>query len=60
MFTLNPGESQRSSEGVRMEYTLWQWIGDEAVLQEFTAGLSTSTLLLIIVVCIVLLSKGAD
>ena len=43
-----------------MEYTLWQWIGDEAVLQQFTAELSTSTLLLIIVVCIVLLSKGAD
>ncbi len=43
-----------------MEYTLWQWIGDEAVLQQFTAEHSTSILLLIIVVCIVLLSKGAD
>lgn len=43
-----------------MEYTLLQWIGDEAVLQQFVAGLSTTTLLGIIVVCIALLSKGAD
>ncbi|MBT8121570.1 MAG: calcium/sodium antiporter [Gammaproteobacteria bacterium] len=43
-----------------MDYTLWQWIGDETVLQEVVSGLSTSYLLLIIVVCIALLSKGAD
>ena len=43
-----------------MDYTLWQWIGDEAALQELVSGLSTSYLLLIIVVCIALLSKGAD
>ena len=43
-----------------MEYTLWQWIGDEAVLQQFVSELSTLTLLGIIIVCIALLSKGAD
>lgn len=43
-----------------MKHTVWQWIGDEAVLQQFTAGLPTLTLLVIIIVCIILLSKGAD
>ena len=40
--------------------TVWQWIGDEALLQQLVAGFSTSTLLVIIVVCIALLSQGAD
>jgi cation:H+ antiporter len=43
-----------------MAGTVLQWIGDEALLQEFVAGLSTSYLLIIIVICIALLSKGAD
>jgi len=43
-----------------MDHNLLQWIGDEALLQSFVAGLSTPVLLVIIVVCIVLLSKGAD
>jgi cation:H+ antiporter len=43
-----------------MAGTVLQWIGDEALLQQFVAGLSTVNLLLIIVVCIALLSKGAD
>ncbi|MDJ0807302.1 MAG: calcium/sodium antiporter [Gammaproteobacteria bacterium] len=43
-----------------MEYSLLQWIGDETLLQQFVSELSTTTLLLIIVVCITLLSKGAD
>jgi len=43
-----------------MEISLLQLVGDEAVLQEFVAGLSTASLLGIITVCIVLLSKGAD
>ena len=43
-----------------MDYTVLQWIGDEAVLQQFVSGLSTLSLLVIIVVCIALLSKGAD
>jgi len=43
-----------------MEYSLWQWIGDEAVLQQLVAQLSTITLLVIIAGCILLLSKGAD
>jgi len=43
-----------------MVSTALQWIGDETLLQELVAGLSTSTLLIIIAVCIALLSKGAD
>jgi cation:H+ antiporter len=43
-----------------MEVTLLQLIGDEAVLQQFVAGHSTVSLLVIILVCILLLSKGAD
>jgi cation:H+ antiporter len=43
-----------------MEHSPLQWIGDEALLQDLVAGLSTPILLIIIVVCIVLLSKGAD
>jgi cation:H+ antiporter len=41
-------------------YTILQWIGDEAVLNDFVAGLSTPLLIIIIVICIALLSKGAD
>jgi cation:H+ antiporter len=40
--------------------TVWQWIGDETLLQQLVAGLSTTYLLVIIAVCIALLSKGAD
>lgn len=40
--------------------TAWQWIGNETLLQQFVAGQSTTTLLMIIVFCIALLSKGAD
>jgi cation:H+ antiporter len=43
-----------------MEHSLLEWIGDGALLQELLGALSTSTLLLIIAVCIALLSKGAD
>ena len=43
-----------------MENSLLQLLGDETVLQQFVAELSTLSLLLIIAVCIVLLSKGAD
>ena len=43
-----------------MDQSLLQWIGDESLLQHYVAGLSTPTLLIIILVCIVLLSKGAD
>ena len=38
-----------------MNNTLLQWIGDETVLQQFVAGLSTFTLLIIIVVCIAMI-----
>ena len=37
-----------------------QLLGDETILQQYVAGLSTPSLLLIIAVCIALLSKGAD
>ena len=43
-----------------MDHSILAWFGDETLLQEFVAGLSTSTLLLIIVICIAMLSKGAD
>ncbi|MGB5338293.1 MAG: sodium:calcium antiporter, partial [Gammaproteobacteria bacterium] len=43
-----------------MDNSLLRWIGDEAVLQQFMSGLSAPTLLAIIAVCVVLLSKGAD
>ncbi|MGD8677980.1 MAG: hypothetical protein PVG16_03155, partial [Chromatiales bacterium] len=41
-------------------HTLWEWIGNEALLQQLVAEQSTMTLLLVIIVCIALLSKGAD
>lgn len=37
-----------------------QWVADETLLQQLVADLSTPVLLGIIVVCIALLSKGAD
>ena len=40
--------------------TVLQWIGDETLLQQFVAELSTTILLIIIAICIALLSKGAD
>jgi cation:H+ antiporter len=43
-----------------MNHGLLQWLGDETLLQQFVADLSTPTLLIIIVVCITMLSKGAD
>jgi cation:H+ antiporter len=43
-----------------MDNSLIRWIGDEAVLQQFVSGLSTPVLLVIIVACIAMLSKGAD
>jgi cation:H+ antiporter len=43
-----------------MEVSLLRLIGDEAVLQAFVAELSVASLLGIVVVSIVLLSKGAD
>ena len=43
-----------------MDHNLLQWLGDETLLQSLVTGLSTPILLIIILVCIVLLSKGAD
>lgn len=43
-----------------MDHSLVQWIADETILQQAMDELSTLVLLGIIVVCIVLLSKGAD
>jgi cation:H+ antiporter len=43
-----------------MENSLLRWIGDETLLQQFVSQQSTLVLLIIIVVAITLLSKGAD
>jgi len=43
-----------------MDNSLFRWFGDETLLQEFVANQSTLVLLIIIVVAIALLSKGAD
>ena len=43
-----------------MEYNILRWIGDETLLEHLLAGLPTIVLLLIIVVCVIMLSKGAD
>ena len=43
-----------------MESGVLRWIADESALQQLMAGQSTLVLLLVIVVCIAMLSKGAD
>jgi len=43
-----------------MEHSLFEWIGNEALLQQLITGLSVYVLLGLIVVCIILLSKGAN
>lgn len=43
-----------------MGYSILKWFGDEAVLNGFVAGLPTLVLLGLIVLCIAVLSKGAD
>jgi cation:H+ antiporter len=43
-----------------MNVSLLQLISDEAFLQQFLAELSTASLLGIIIICVALLSKGAD
>jgi cation:H+ antiporter len=43
-----------------LDHSVLQWIGDETLLQQYVAGVPTPLLLAIIVVCIALLSKGAD
>jgi len=43
-----------------MGYEILRWIGDEKLLHDLIAGFPTYLLLIIIVGCILLLSKGAD
>ena len=43
-----------------MLINVFRWIGDETLLNNLMSGFPTYALLLIIVVCIVVLSKGAD
>ncbi len=43
-----------------MEHSIWQWIGDEALLNNLVAAWPTWMLLVAVVVCILVLSKGAD
>jgi len=41
-------------------YEVVRWIGDEALLHDLMAGFPTIVLVIVIIVCILLLSKGAD
>ena len=43
-----------------MNHSFWQWIGNEAVLSQFVNGFSTPVLILLIVICIAVLSFGAE
>ena len=43
-----------------MENSVLSWIADETLLQAVVAGQSTAVLLIIIVICIAMLSLGAD
>ncbi len=43
-----------------MNHSVWQWIGNEAVLHQFVSGFSMPILLIVIVICIAVLSFGAD
>jgi cation:H+ antiporter len=43
-----------------MLFEIVRWIGDETLLHNFMHSLPSTALLLVIVVCIVILSKGAD
>ena len=43
-----------------MLYEVVRWIGDEALLHDLMAGFPTIVLVIVIIVCILLLSKGAD
>ena len=43
-----------------MTHSVWQWLGNEAVLHQFVHGFSTPLLLFVIVVCIGVLSYGAE
>jgi cation:H+ antiporter len=45
---------------MRMDSGVMHWIADESALQQLMAGQSTLMLVLVIVVCIAMLSKGAD
>ncbi len=46
--------------GGKMNHSVWQWIGNDAILQQFVNGFSTPVLLLFVVICIAVLSLGAD
>lgn len=39
---------------------LWQWATDETILAAFLSGMPSLVLLLVVAVCVILLSKGAD
>jgi len=43
-----------------MQNSVWRWLADEAALQQLMAEQSVLMLLVIIVACIAMLSKGAD
>jgi len=43
-----------------MKHSIWEWVANEELLNHLVAGFSTWGLLLMLVVCIYVLSKGAD
>jgi len=43
-----------------MNHSIWEWVANEELLNHLVAGFSTWGLLLMLVVCIYVLSKGAD
>jgi len=47
-------------KGEKMEFSILRWIGDETLLHQLVAGFPTWVLLILIVACITMLSKGAD
>lgn len=49
-----------AQEGEIVVMEVFRWIGDETLLNDLVSGFSTIVLLILIAVCIVILSKGAD
>ncbi|MBU0989571.1 MAG: sodium:calcium antiporter, partial [Proteobacteria bacterium] len=43
-----------------MQHGILRWIGDETLLHNLVAGFPIIVLIIVIAVCILLLSKGAD
>jgi cation:H+ antiporter len=55
-----PGHRPENDPVKPLASGILRWLGDETLLQNLVAGLPVSVLLVVIVVCILLPSKGAD